>query len=174
MLTTEQLLAVMPNAGARAAAFTAPLADAMHEFQINTPHRVAAFLAQVAHESGELRWLRELSDGLQYEGRLALGNSQPGDGPRYKGRGLLQATGRAQYEKIGRALGLDLIDHPELLEEPAPASRSAGWIWAIEKNLNPPADLDEFAAITQRINGGFNGIDSRIKYWLRGREIEGL
>jgi len=174
MLTEEQLLAIMPTAIDRASQFVAPLNDAMHEFQINTPRRSAAFLAQAAHESGELRWLVELASGRDYEGRKDLGNVEPGDGPRFKGRGLLQATGRAQYLALGKALSLDLIAHPELLEEPVAACRSAGWIWTVEKRLNLLADEDLFGSVTQRINGGFTGIDSRLHYWLRGRAVEGL
>jgi putative chitinase len=174
MLTPAQLLVIMPNAGTAVETFCGPLNEAMSEFGITTARRQAAFLANVAEESGELRWLAELSDGLQYEGRKDLGNVEPGDGPRYKGRGLLQATGRAQYATIGAALGLPLIDQPELLKTPTAACRSAGWIWAVEKKLNQHADLDEFGACCHAINGGYNGLDSRLKYWLRGRRIEGL
>lgn len=174
MLSVSQLLIIMPNAGTAVEAFCQPLAEAMTEFSINTPRRESCFIAQVAEESGELRWLIELGDGLAYEGRHDLGNTQPGDGPRYKGRGLLQATGRFQYAAIGKALDLDLTNHPELLQAPVGACRSAAWIWAIEKKLNPCADLDEFGEITRRINGGYAGIDSRLKYWLRGRKAEGL
>jgi putative chitinase len=174
VLSATQLLVIMPNAGTRVEAFCQPLADAMAEFEITTSRRVCAFIANVAEESGELRFLEELADGLAYEGRADLGNTQPGDGPRYKGRGLLQATGRAQYTTIGKALGLDLVNNPDLLKSPIEAARSAAWIWSIEKKLNPLADLDAFGTICHRVNGGFNGLDARLKYWLRGRKIEGL
>lgn len=178
MISTNQLIAIMPGAGTRVGAFWGPLNDAMAEFSITSPARQAAFLAQCAHESGELQFTRELASGAAYEppSPLAqeLGNTQPGDGPRFKGRGLLQATGRAIYARLGAALGLDLIAHPELLELPAGACRSAGWIWSIDKNLNGLADADQFGAITKRINGGYNGLDSRLKHWLAARRALGI
>lgn len=174
MVTVAQLVMIMPAAIDRAAAFVDPLNDAMHEFAINTARREAAFLAQIAEESGELRWLTEIASGEAYEGRKDLGNTQPGDGPRFKGRGLLQATGRAQYATLAKALQLDLIEHPELLAQPGAACRSAGWVWTVEKRLNPHADLDEFGTITKLINGGYAGLDSRLSYWIRGRAVEGL
>jgi putative chitinase len=174
MLSVSQLLLIMPNAGTAVEAFCQPLNDAMAEFEINTSRRVCAFIANVAEESGELRWLTELGDGKGYEGRADLGNTQPGDGVRFKGRGLLQATGRAQYAKVGTALGLNLVDNPLQLATPVAACRSAAWIWSVEKKLNPHADLDEFGTCCNRVNGGWNGIDSRLKYWLRGRKVEGL
>src|SRR5690349_5242803 len=124
----------------------------MQEFGISTPQQRAAFLAQIAHESGSLRYTRELADGLMYEGRGDLGNTQPGDGPKYKGRGLLQITGRANYAACGAALGLDLIAHPELLETPSGACRSAAWFWQ-KHGLNRFADTDSFGTLTKAING---------------------
>lgn len=173
-LTITQLLTVMPGAISRMREFYDPLTAAMDEFDINTPRRRAAFLCQVAHESGELRYVCEISDGKQYEGRADLGNTQPGDGQRFKGRGLLQATGRFMYERLSQALNIDFVATPELLEQPIPASRSAGYIWTVEKKLNTYADQDQIAAITYRINGGYNGLDSRIGYWMRARRCEGL
>ncbi len=128
-MTPQELLRVMPHAGERVNTFAAPLTAAMAEYGIDTPQRKAAFLAQLAHESGSLRYVREIADGMAYEGRKDLGNVQPGDGPKYKGRGLIQITGRANYLSCGAALGLPLVDHPELLEEPSNACRSAGWFW---------------------------------------------
>jgi putative chitinase len=145
----------------------------MQEHGITTSKRQAAFLAQIAHESGELRYVRELASGDAYEGRLDLGNTQTGDGQRFKGRGLLQVTGRANYQSVGEALGLDLIAYPGLLEMPANACRSAGLFWA-RHGLNELADADKFGAITKRINGGFNGIDERLRYWIVARKAVGL
>lgn len=172
-MTPAELLAAMPYAGARAATYAGPLTAAMQEFGIDTPKRKAAFLAQVCHESGSLRYTLELADGKAYEGRLALGNTQPGDGPRYKGRGLIQITGRANYERCGKALGLDLIANPELLEGPIQASRSTAWFWS-SNGLNNFADTDAFGTLTKRINGGFNGLDDRIKHWLVARKALGV
>lgn len=145
----------------------------MAEFEIDTPKRQAAFLAQVAHESGSLRYVRELADGSAYEGRVDLGNTSTGDGIRYKGRGLLQITGKANYVACGTDLGLDLLRFPELLEQPVNASRSAGWFWK-KKDLNRFADTDQFGSLTRAINGGYNGLDDRIRLWLNIRKVLGL
>lgn len=172
-LTPEQILQIMPGAANRVARFQQPLVNAMLEFTIVTAKRQSAFLAQIAHESGELRYVRELSDGSQYEGRADLGNTEPGDGHRYLGRGLLQVTGRTNYKAVGLALGLDLLSHPELLESPDPAARSAGYFWR-SHNLNEFADADAFGSITKKINGGYLGLDQRLAYWVRARKACGL
>lgn len=172
-MTPNQLLERMPLAGARARQFAEPLTNSMVEFDIDSPKRDAAFLAQVCHESGSLRYTLELSSGNQYEGREDLGNTQPGDGPKYRGRGLLQVTGRANYAACGSALGLDLLAQPELLEVPLNACRSAGWFWQSRK-LNRFADADQFGALTRAVNGGYTGLDERIQHWLRIRKLLGL
>jgi putative chitinase len=173
VISAAQLLAIMPLAGTRAALYAAPLNDACGEFVIATPRRQAAFVAQIAHESADLRYTAEIADGSEYENRTDLGNTQPGDGPRYKGRGLIQVTGRANYEACGVALGLPLIASPELLEEPESATRSAAWFWRTH-GCNELADVDHFFAITRTVNGGFNGGDSRLSYWLRARAQLGV
>src|SRR5207342_2210749 len=91
---------------------------AMAEAKINTPARKAAFLAQLAHESGELRYMEEIADGSAYEGRRDLGNTHPGDGRRFKGRGPIQLTGRANYERFGELLGVDLVNDPDQAAKP--------------------------------------------------------
>jgi putative chitinase len=164
MLTTDQLKHILPLAGTRADTFCAPLNAAMAEFGIGTPPREAAFLAQIAHESGQLRYVRELASGAAYEGRKDLGNVVTGDGVRYKGRGLIQVTGRANYKACGAALGLDLITHPELLEQPVNACRSAAWFWKTH-GLNELADAGDQVRITRRINGGTNGLAERLAYF---------
>lgn len=169
-MTRDELLEIMPFAAARIDAFVEPLNEAMAEFEINTPARAAAFLAQVAHESGELRYVRELASGAAYEGRADLGNTQPGDGVRFKGRGLIQITGRNNYYACGDALGLDLVMYPELLESPANACLSAAWFWE-GRGLNELADAGNFDRITRRINGGTNGAQQRNAYWARAKEI---
>lgn len=179
-LTLEQLQALCPAAWvSRLQALCAPLNDALAEFEIDTPARQSAFLAQVAHESGCFRYLRELASGEAYEGNLHLGNTEPGDGPRFRGRGLIQITGRKNYSLCGEALGLDLLATPELLEEPAAACRSAGWFWTVGAglnlsarakhygvpeyvNLNDLADQGDFEGITLAINGGLNGYQDRL------------
>jgi putative chitinase len=172
-MTPAELTAMMPFAASRAMTY-APLLDAaMAEFQIDTPRRKAAFLAQLAHESSSLKFVKEIADGLAYEGRADLGNTAAGDGVKFKGRGLLQVTGKANYRACGLALGLDLIALPALLEEPINACRSAGWFWSW-KQLNQFADADRFGALTRVINGGHNGLDERIQHWLRIRRCLGL
>lgn len=174
MISSTQLKAAMPFAtDARIASFIQPLNDTMDEFGITTPARQAAFLAQVCHESGSLRFTLELADGKAYEGRQDLGNTHPGDGARYKGRGLIQVTGRTNYEACGKALGLDLIEHPELLEVPSGAARSAGWFWSTH-NCNGLADSDKFGTLTRVINGGYNGLDDRLGHWLKARKALGI
>ncbi|HCA26574.1 MAG TPA: chitinase [Betaproteobacteria bacterium] len=176
MVTKEQLLAIMPLAGSRAEAFLAPLNDAMREYAIDTGLREAAFLAQIAHESGQLRFTRELwgptAAQSRYEGRADLGNTESGDGKRFLGRGLIQLTGRANYRACGEALGLDLIDDPRLLEQPPAACRSAGWFWQ-RHGLNTLADQEQFRTITRRINGGLNGIQEREAYYARALKALG-
>lgn len=154
---------------------------AMDEFGINTWKRQAAFLAQIAHESGELRYVRELATGAAYDtGSLArrLGNTpeRDGDGQRYKGRGLIQITGRDNYRECSNALfPADpdlLIRKPEFLEQPTQACRSAAWFWH-SRGLNRWADIGAFQTITKRINGGLNGYDERVRYWKRAIAVLG-
>ncbi|MYM81074.1 glycoside hydrolase family 19 protein [Duganella sp. FT50W] len=157
----------MPQAGQRRiAAYLAPLNAAMAEFGINTPARAASFLAQIGHESGQLQFVRELASGAAYDtGTLAarLGNTPQadGDGQRYKGRGLIQITGRTNYAACGAALGLDLLAQPELLEQPVNACRSAAWFWRTH-GLNELADAGDQVRVTRRINGGTNGLAERL------------
>ena len=121
-ITTQQLLQILPNAGAKAGVFVPVLNTAMGRFQIVGSKRVAAFIAQIGHESGQLVYVREIwgptAAQKGYEGRADLGNTVAGDGFKYRGRGLIQITGRANYAACGEALALDLINQPELLELP--------------------------------------------------------
>ena len=169
-MTIEELLKAMPCSAARAQIYLEPLNLSMDEFEINTHARQAAFLAQVAHESGSLRYVREIASGEAYEGRRDLGNTEPGDGPRFRGRGLIQVTGRSNYRRCGDDLGLDLLSRPELLELPIHAARSAGWFWQ-SRGLNELADKGEFKLITKRINGGLNGLADRLAYYERACEV---
>ena len=164
LLTVDQLNKVMPLAGRRVEIFYPHVAATLVEFEINTPHRIAAFLAQLAHESGELRYVEELASGAAYEGRKDLGNTEIGDGVRYKGRGLIQITGRSNYWQVSNFFGIEFINEPELLSRPEWAARSAGWFWSSRK-LNVLADAQDFRAITKKINGGYNGYPDREKYY---------
>lgn len=163
-ITEQQLLQILPNAGRNAGVFVPALNTAMNRYSILGTARAAAFIAQVGHESGQLRWLREIwgptAQQLGYEGRVDLGNTQKGDGSKYRGRGLIQITGRANYAACGEALGLDLISNPELLELPQHGTMSAAWFWST-RGLNTLADEGKFATITRRINGGLTGQEDR-------------
>lgn len=155
---------------ARIRLFLPHLDKACYKFQINTPLRLAHFLAQIGHESGQLRYVKELASGKAYEGRLDLGNSSPGDGVRYKGRGLIQITGKHNYALVSLALDLPLLDNPELLEEPENAALSAAWFW-YNRNLNAWADLDNLLKVTRIINGGTNGLTDRRLLLLRAKKV---
>lgn len=165
MISAAQLLNIFAHAGPRLSEFVQPLNDAMGTFQINTPRRMAAFLAQCAHESVELLYLRELASGEAYEGRPDLGNTQPGDGPRFKGGGPIQITGRYNYRLAGQAIGVDLESDPELIEIPENGCKASAWWWK-QHGLNELADLNAFGTITHKINGGYTGLDQRLGYWL--------
>lgn len=159
-ITEQQLLQILPNAGRRAGVFVPLLNTAMGRYGIVGTLRVSAFIAQVGHESGQLRYAREIwgptAQQLGYEGRSDLGNTVKGDGSKFRGRGLIQITGRANYAACGEALGLDLISTPELLEQPQHAAMSAAWFWST-RGLNTLADQKDFVKITKRINGGLTG-----------------
>jgi putative chitinase len=171
-MTPEDMLRIMPYAKPHIAAFFTPLCSAMDEFQISTPARQAAFLAQVGHESGQLQYVRELASGAAYEGRADLGNTEHGDGPRFKGRGLIQITGRSNYLRCSTALFGDdrLVQFPELLEDPQNACRSAGWFWQ-SHGLNDLADAGNFLRITKIINGGTNGYADRSALYVTAKEV---
>lgn len=163
------LLVIMPHAK-NIDDWVEPLNAAMEKYDINTSKRQAAFLAQLAHESGEFRYVRELASGEAYEGREDLGNTQAGDGVRFRGRGLIQITGRHNYKACGSALGLPLEIHPEMLELPVYAALSAAWFWDSRK-LNALADTESFKEITKKINGGYLGWAQRKEYYERAKAV---
>jgi putative chitinase len=172
-VSLQQLRAIMPNLPeARAQQLLPYLNSAMAEAQINTPLREAAFLAQLAHESVELRYFEEIASGAAYEGRTDLGNIYPGDGVRYKGRGPIQLTGRSNYRAAGQALGIDLENNPTRAADPDVGFRTAAWFWN-SRNLNAYADARNFDAITYRVNGGYNGKASRDAYYQRALSVLG-
>ncbi|MGX9570798.1 glycoside hydrolase family 19 protein [Pseudomonas sp. CFBP 5748] len=173
-VTEQQLLQILPNAGTKAGVFASILSTAMGCYQIVGPLRTAAFMAQIGHESGQLRYVRELwgptPAQTRYEGRDDLGNTMPGDGFKYRGRGLIQITGRTNYAECGESLGLDLINQPELLEQPQWAAMSAAWFWS-SRGLNTLADVGAFDKITRRINGGQNGAADRRALYVRALQV---
>ena len=173
-ITSQQLLQILPNAGRQAGVFVPVLNTAMSKYGIVTIARIAAFIAQVGHESGQLRYVREIwgptAQQAGYEGRADLGNTVKGDGSKYRGRGLIQITGRANYAACGEALGLGLINQPELLEQPQHAAMSAAWFWST-KGLNTLADRGELVKITRRINGGSNGMADRQALYTQALKV---
>ena len=171
MITNEDLRDICTHTKlSRLERFVEPLNAAMTEFEINNVARETMFLAQLAHESGGFNYVRELATGDAYEQRNDLGNTEPGDGRRFKGRGLIQITGRANYAQCGNALGLDLLGQPELLEEPVNACRSAAWFWQ-SHGLNELADTGDFRRITKRINCGLTGWQDRLSYLERAQQV---
>jgi putative chitinase len=124
------------------------------------PLRLAHFLAQLAHESDGFRAMEEYASGEAYEGRADLGNTQPGDGKLYKGRGPIQITGRANYRHFGQIIGIDLEGHPQIAAIPSIGMLTACAFWEA-RGLDRPAASDDIVAITRRINGGLNGLEER-------------
>ena len=197
-ITVQQLLQILPNAGQVAGVFVPVLNTAMNRYQIVGAKRIAAFIAQVGHESSQLTRLVEnlnySADALRktwpsrFSVELAadvarkpeqianiaygnrMGNTAPGDGWRYRGRGLTQITGKNNYRACGEALGLDLIAQPELLEKPPHASMTAAWFWS-SNGLNTLADAGKFETITQRINGAQNGAADRQALYARALKV---
>jgi predicted chitinase len=178
-VTAPLLRRGMPGVGqARSVEYAPFLQQAMEEFAIDTPPRAAAFLAQLAHESGQLRFMEEIwgptSAQRRYEPPTSLaarlGNTQPGDGKRFKGRGPIQLTGRANYCVFGDALALDLIANPALAASKEVAFRIAGLYWK-KRGLNPLADRQDFRRITRLINGGFNGLADRLRFWEQAKQL---
>ena len=151
--------------------FVEPINMVLEKYEISTLPRCRMFLAQIGHESGQLKWLEELASGKAYEGRLDLGNTQIGDGVKYKGRGVIQITGRHNYEQCALDLGLPLVEKPELLKQLPHCVLAAGWFWKKNK-LNSYCDSGDFIALTKKINGGLNGIEDRTL--LLKRAIEAI
>ena len=184
MVTEQQLQAIMPAASkARVARFVAPLNDTMTAFGITTPARQAAFLAQLAHESGSLRYVEEIASGKAYDDRADLGNTSPAaialaelagttPGQHFKGRGLIQITGYANYAACSKALlgNAALLTAPEKLQQDDLACKSAGWYWD-SRHLNGLADEGQFEAITRKINGGLNGQADRLAFYNRALAV---
>lgn len=147
------------------------LVTEMETRAINTPLRRAHFLAQLAHESGSLRYNAEIASGAAYEGRKDLGNSEKGDGKRFKGRGLIQLTGRSNYVAYGEDIDVDLVTDGAwalVATDPALAVGAAGWFWD-KHGLNTVADADNIRKLTRRINGGVNGLADRTRFLVRAK-----
>lgn len=185
-MTSSQLLSVAGSTGKVALRFLPYLIDACSRYNIQSPIRQVCFLSQIAHESGGFYYTEELAPGAAYQGRCDLGDTEPGDGERFKGRGLIQITGRRNYTLISADLHVDFVDNPTLLGgknvnvctpgQLQYAALSAGWFWnkaalnAIADEINPQQPIDEeglnhdhFLEITRRVNGGYNGLADRMQ-----------
>lgn len=127
---------------------------------LDTGLRLAHFMGQCSHESGAFRYMEEIASGQAYEGRANLGNTQPGDGRRFKGRGPIQLTGRANYRRVGRQIGIDLESHPEIVSHPS-VGLLVGCVYWADRKLNAKADADDLMGLTRAINGGTNGLEDR-------------
>jgi len=170
-ITPEQLSNIFTHAKQSAInLFCDSINETMEKYDIDTPLRQAHFLAQIGHESGELRYREEIASGAAYEGRKDLGNTQKGDGRLFKGRGLIQLTGRANYAAYGNDIGIDLLAYPSLVAtDESLCVGVAGWYWN-RKGLNGYADADDIVTITKRINGGLNGIQERRRLLILAKE----
>lgn len=152
-------------------AVLAQIPDTAAKFNITTNLRLAHFLSQCAHESGNFKWVVEFASGLAYEGRKDLGNTQPGDGVKFKGRGFIQLTGRANYDKFSKFVNEDCVSRPELVATKYPMMSAAYFfdknnLW---KTCDAGSTDDDVVKVTRRVNGGKNGLDDRLekfhKFW---------
>lgn len=171
----EKLSVVMPRAlPTKIKLYYAPLVKSMKQYEITKPLRIAHFIAQIGHETASFRYAEEIADGENYEGRTNLGNTKPGDGKRFKGRGLIQLTGRANYTEYSKDSGEDYVSNPrKVATDPFVAVDVACWYWK-KRNLNQLADQDDVKGVTKRINGGYNGLDDRIEYLVRAKAVLGI
>ena len=198
-LTSDRLRKILPLC--RDPGLWAHELQVAREYGVNTPRRLAAFIAQVGHESAHLtRLVENLSYSVRairstwpnrfpteqsaqpyaraperlanfvYSSRLGNGPFESGDGWRYRGRGLIQITGKANYQALQDAVGTRYVMHPNLLERHPDAARSAAWYWQ-SHGLNELADAEAFETITRRINGGLTGQEDRLTLWARAKEV---
>lgn len=177
LITADQLIKIAedckPGASPlnRLRQLTSAFNQVLVKYQINTPLRIAHFIAQVAHESDSFNAMEEYASGEDYEGWAEeLGNTEPGDGKRFKGRGLMQLTGRANYQQFSDAMGINFIAKPELVAQDPHAVIVAGWYWDTRK-VNAPADQDDLVEVTLLINGGDNGLEDRRDYLQAAKRI---
>lgn len=187
-LTLDQLRSALPRLKAKpqeAQQYLEPLNSALERFEINTSRRQAAFLAQIGHESSDLRYWEELWGPTPQQKRYELpsalatqlGNTQPGDGKRFRGRGPIQLTGRANYRKYGELLGANFEENPQLVATPEWGFLVAGQFWN-EIDGNGLADqtaegngIEVFAQLTRRINGGLTGLNDRMQRWQHAKRV---
>ena len=170
----SELHKIMPYATLERCYLYAPiLTRRMAKYDINTPLRVAHFLAQIAHESGSLKYTTEIASGVKYEGRTDLGNIHEGDGTKFKGRGLIQLTGRKNYTDYDNATRCGCVASPSLLSTPEMAVDVSCWFWKT-RGLNELADKDDVKAVTRRVNGGYNGLEERTRFLATAKRVLGV
>lgn len=188
IITKDQIVAILPGVSHLDEYFPHLIAG-MDRYQISTsPQRAGAYIAQIGEESNRFRSLVEYDSGAAYEGRKDLGNTEPGDGIRFKGRGPLQATGRGMYAWASNSMYADsrLVDHPEQVAQPDIGFMVSAWIWTVAKDLNKVADVPEswihpgphqytkLQYITELINGGQNGYAARLANYNRAKIVLGF
>lgn len=173
-LTAAQLKAILPNArSSDVTKFLPYLNELLPKYGIDTPQRIAAFIGTIQVESGSLRYVEEIASGAAYEGRSDLGNTQPGDGVRFKGRGLIQLTGRANYTAFGNHVGVDFTKNPELVETPRYAVQASTWFWN-RRGLNADADRGDMDTVTRKVRGALGPAahqDQRIATYQRALAV---
>jgi len=202
-LTVEQLAAIAPKAKTeKLQLYTSALAEVTQKYELDTPIRLAHFIAQVAHESGAFNYSSENLNysakalrsvfgkyfttdqaadsyarqpekiaNIVYADRMGNGDTDSGDGWRYRGRGLIQLTGKENYRACGLFIEQELLDNPELVAaDPEISVAAACWYWR-SRQLNQYADADDIKAITRRINGGYHGLEDRQAYLLRAKQV---
>jgi putative chitinase len=154
MITTDQLKSIIGNIyyDIKFKVLTDSINEVAEKYSINTNLRLAHFLAQVIHESGSFKYETEIASGAEYEGRKDLGNIEPGDGMKYKGRGYIETTGRGNYKALSKRLGVDFLSNPELVGTPPYDMLSAGDFWDTH-NLNSLADNDDIFGVSKAVNG---------------------
>lgn len=200
ILTKEQLKTIAPNAGNKIDLYLPYINKLLDEFEINTPLRLQHYLAQILHESGEFKYVEEnLNYSAQsllktfpkyftastvkayernpqkigsrvYANRMGNGNEASGEGYKFRGRGLIQLTGKNNYQLYKGYCGFDVVSKPELIAQPLGAVRSSMWFWK-RNGLNALADKDDVVGVTKKINGGTNGLSQRKVYLLRAKLV---
>lgn len=171
LVTVDQLYQIAKTKNKQAIeSIIDPLNDTLKKYNITSYLRICHFLAQVMHESGGFSWYKEFGTGQAYEGRVDLGNLQPGDGAKFKGRGAIQITGKTNYTNISNSLGQDFVNNPNLLEQRTWGTSTAGWFWD-RKTLNTLADKDDLLSITKAVNGGINGLSSRSEILTKAKDV---
>ena len=170
LVSVTELYSLYRQNRVKCVSFAPFLSEYMRVYGISTPKRIWAFLATIGVESGSLLYVEEIASGVAYEGRKDLGNVVKGDGVRFKGRGLIQVTGRSNYAAVSEALGVDFVSNPcKLRELPYSVSGSCWWWW--KNGCNEIADRGDMVAIRKRVNGGLNGYNEFVKLYKRAKEI---